>query len=220
MIYPDSSEWNPIRFAEQLFAHLLQAAEQPARWTTADHALTLGERTQALRCPACQTPYTHFLKTGRLGCQHCYSAFARRLLPEVIAYYHAGATYQGRPYGQSCAEEAMDQVADWPADQAVDQGADWVDERETGWVAERESDRPDEQASDRPEEQAAGVDPTSAAFDRPFTSGEAPEQVPETLEQARAALAEAVEREDYVTAAKLRDWIQAKQADPAPQGGI
>lgn len=47
-------------------------------------------RTHPARCPACQTSYADFKRSGRLGCPECYDVFSgpiKSLLPRI----HAGA---------------------------------------------------------------------------------------------------------------------------------
>jgi len=61
---------------------------------------------QALVCPNCKLTYAEFKATGRLGCAHCYVAFAERLQP-LIKRIHGATRHTGRaphPGGKSAAQ--------------------------------------------------------------------------------------------------------------------
>lgn len=57
---------------------------------------TPAEDRAAGQCLYCGASYRHFLATGRLGCGHCYDAFAEKLEP-LVESYHTGASAKRAP---------------------------------------------------------------------------------------------------------------------------
>ncbi len=57
------------------------------------------EKRLAGKCPDCGLTYEEFGKTGRLGCQHCYEAFAKLLLP-LIKRVQRSTTHTGKKPGK------------------------------------------------------------------------------------------------------------------------
>ncbi|MDD2240824.1 MAG: UvrB/UvrC motif-containing protein [Kiritimatiellae bacterium] len=60
--------------------------EQLNQLQTASGPATL---ERAVTCPVCGTTRTEILKTGRMGCDHCYEAFTAEMLPVVMSLQHA-----------------------------------------------------------------------------------------------------------------------------------
>lgn len=53
------------------------------------------EKRLAGKCPECGLTYEEFGKSGRLGCQHCYEAFSKLLLP-LIKRVQRSTTHTGK----------------------------------------------------------------------------------------------------------------------------
>ena len=53
--------------------------------------------SDAMRCSFCQSTLKDFRSTGRLGCAHCYSAFAHTLR-ELLRRVHGSSRHTGRRY--------------------------------------------------------------------------------------------------------------------------
>jgi len=54
-----------------------------------------GKQEHSLKCPACGLNYSDFKKTGRLGCDRCYSAFRKQLLP-LLKKIHSTTSHTGK----------------------------------------------------------------------------------------------------------------------------
>jgi protein-arginine kinase activator protein McsA len=54
----------------------------------------------AVQCPACGTRYSHFARTGRLGCPECYTAFAVQMR-QILRRIHGATRHKGKAPGQS-----------------------------------------------------------------------------------------------------------------------
>jgi len=50
---------------------------------------------RVLKCPACGFNYSDFRKKGRLGCNQCYTAFRRQLLP-LLKKIHGATRHTGK----------------------------------------------------------------------------------------------------------------------------
>lgn len=53
-----------------------------------------GEEARGRECPHCHTSWKDFKDTGRLGCSHCYQAFAPDL-NKIIKQFHGQDHHQG-----------------------------------------------------------------------------------------------------------------------------
>ena len=47
------------------------------------------EKKWAAQCPQCELTYDDFSKKGRLGCENCYSAFSKMLMPLIKRIHHS-----------------------------------------------------------------------------------------------------------------------------------
>ncbi len=61
-------------------------------------AETYDAETDALTCPACQSTYAEFRKSGRFGCSKCYTAF-RKPLESLLLKVHGNLQHAGRMPG-------------------------------------------------------------------------------------------------------------------------
>lgn len=59
------------------FGDLLASLTDPAK------VQPVGEKKIQTRCPGCGLTYEKFAKTGRLGCETCYSAFGKMIVPLI-----------------------------------------------------------------------------------------------------------------------------------------
>jgi protein arginine kinase activator len=71
------------------FLHAVQQQATPA----------MGDQT---RCGHCQTSLRDFRASGRLGCEHCYTAF-EGALRELLRRVHGAARHRGREYEEPLA---------------------------------------------------------------------------------------------------------------------
>ena len=53
------------------------------------------KQEHSLKCPACGLNYSDFKKTGRLGCDRCYAAFRKQLLP-LLKKIHGTIRHTGK----------------------------------------------------------------------------------------------------------------------------
>lgn len=61
-----------------------------------------GERSSGLdeKCPLCNMTKSEFLKTGKIGCPTCYSAFESSITP-LLKKIHSTTTHTGKVSGKS-----------------------------------------------------------------------------------------------------------------------
>lgn len=135
-------------------------------------------------CPACRMTYNEFLKYGKFGCQDCYKTFGLILDP-YLKKIHGGCIHLGkRPKHQE----------------------------ETVCIPEIGSKKETERGADASEKQAPIASKTAETH-----SGESHEKTEKTpateLEKLQLELKEAVAKEAYETAAKLRDKIRAMKKE-------
>ncbi|NLW89690.1 MAG: hypothetical protein GXY43_08265 [Clostridiaceae bacterium] len=146
------------------------------------------QKKHALRCARCNLTFDEFRKTGFLGCPYCYESFGTQLDP-VFCRTQMGKKHIGRKKGEK-----------------------------SGHIVRKQSDNPDHQAGEETFDKV--MIPTKSVGEEEVTAH--PIQ-PELMEMDRkhkamliskktAELNEAVEREDYLSAARLRDEISVLKA--------
>ena len=63
-----------------------------------------------VRCPTCEMSYEEFKKIGRLGCQHCYEAFAPQL-ERLLKRIHGADRHRGKgPLEMAQSAQAADEL--------------------------------------------------------------------------------------------------------------
>jgi len=155
------------------------------------------------RCIHCGLTFDEFRSGGRMGCGRCYAAFAHRLLP-LMKRIQSGDRHTGlRPTGATA--RVMEQDAAREAREAREAAARESRPEAPPTVKSRPRVRPGP---------PAGPPQAGSADAAPESAGPAEPGVPELREELRKA----VDREDYESAARLRDRIRAL-SEPADTPG-
>ena len=90
--------------------------------------LAAAEGDGGVRCPTCEMSYEEFKKIGRLGCPHCYDAFAAQL-ELLLKRIHGDDSHRGKgPLAQSAQaadelERLRDELAQAVAEEAFEEAA-------------------------------------------------------------------------------------------------
>ena len=181
------------------------------------------QRRRTTRCARCNLSFDEFRKTGFLGCPDCYEAFGTQLDP-VFCRTQMGKKHLGRKLGEKvkpsskkrAEEEACTQddriegiglsVCDSDApnlfskSDSADIGTNTSNTEFSGEVSSVSHAEPDPKAEshDHAEEKPAGSDELSSMEKKHRMA---------MLTHKTDELKAAVEREDYLTAARLRDEI-------------
>ena len=144
----------------------------------------------ALQCDQCKMTFEEFKKTGVMGCPHCYDAFASQMDP-VFCRTQMGKKHVGRKLGKKTIRAKEDGK----------EGLDFSSQRK----GEKQQDMPDSDLMKN------GIDHEMDEGVHELNSDELAALEKRHLEQLisekKQELARAVEAEDYLLAAKLRDEI-------------
>jgi protein arginine kinase activator len=62
---------------------------------TGEEAALVEQREESKTCPICGQTFRGFRESGRLGCRHCYDAFAEELAP-LLRKVQMGLTHHGK----------------------------------------------------------------------------------------------------------------------------
>ena len=143
-----------------------------------------------LQCDQCKMTFDEFKKTGVMGCPHCYDAFASQMDP-VFCRTQMGKKHVGRKLGKKTIRAKEDGK----------EGLDFSSQRK----GEKQQDMPDSDLMKN------GIDHEMDEGVHELNSDELAALEKRHLEQLisekKQELARAVEAEDYLLAAKLRDEI-------------
>ncbi|MBN1775156.1 MAG: UvrB/UvrC motif-containing protein [Clostridiales bacterium] len=157
------------------------------------------QKRRVTRCIRCNLSFDEFRKTGFLGCPDCYEAFGTQLDP-VLSRTQMGKKHIGRQLGVKTTRNARKNLKNEAEPKRV---------QLSGTVTDSDlSDPNDNEEANRSTETVE--DMTSKAQDKAESKElKAMEKSHRSMliNQKTQELHDAVDREDYLTAAKLRDEI-------------
>lgn len=148
------------------------------------------EKDNSITCPNCGMTFGEFTKIGKFGCPECYRTFGP-LIENEFKKFQADSHHIGKKYGESIENQQIEEVL----------GKDEKTEKPETGAAEQKESKADEtaEAADtgaKPDASAAGKD----------------EKKPSIAELEKRK-EEAVKREDYMEAARLRDEIRKARGE-------
>lgn len=164
-------------------------------------------RRRLYRCDQCGLTFDEFRKTGFLGCPNCYEVFGSQLDP-VFCRTQMGKKHLGRNLGSK--------IKSGPKKKPDDSEKCSLEERfgldlSAKGTIDSEQENKDESSSQATYAPTTQESVAAAMFSNPADSEEleALEKQHRSvlIQEKRAELTEAVENEDYLLAAKLRDEI-------------
>ncbi len=172
-------------------------------------------------CPSCGMTYNEFLKYGKLGCHDCYKTFGLILDPCLMEMQgssrHVGTAPEGQQVFVEIPELKPMEKAQKVQAQSGKQGA-----AQTGTPAVQSPEIPDDPkalasgtlANDRTSSSSGtqgSEQRTAAGHIGDVDAAQNPEDIRD-VGQLKKRLAEAIEREEYEEAAKIRDLIKSLDA--------
>jgi len=163
-------------------------------------------RRRVLRCPKCQLSFDQFRKEGFLGCATCYSTFGSQMDP-VFCRTQMGKKHIGRRLGEPTDPDKQRDLSESDRCTLKDQ-LDGIDSRDEylpdsmGMQDESALDSRHVEVSDHIE--SANLNDRRKRDTVDYIEKR---QADRQLERLKKALAKAIEIEDYLTAAKIRDQI-------------
>ncbi len=184
-------------------------------------------RQNSLRCPHCGLTFEAFLQEQKFGCATCYKAF-RQQLGSIWERVQRGEHYLGdgmlaiQDLDEMFGAKSADDELKAEEDEAVslvstaecaptEEGAPTEVEAPTEEASLGEIEPVDcDSSSDGSIEAAKAIQETPKKPSRPSAA----ELEQQAIEQLRAEQAEAIEREDYEEAARLRDAIRGLLGQP------
>lgn len=93
------------------------------------------KQEESLTCDQCGLTYSEFLRSGKLGCTHCYTAFAEQLKPMLLRVHgrnqHAGRVPENRKHErelEQCISQLKSRMDDAVAREDFEQAATLRDE--------------------------------------------------------------------------------------------
>lgn len=163
-------------------------------------------RRRILRCPKCQLSFDQFRKEGFLGCPTCYSTFGSQMDP-VFCRTQMGKKHIGRRLGEPTDPDKQTDLSEPDRCTLKDQ-LDSIDARDEflpdsmRMQGESALENRHIEVGDHTESEQTGDRKKNDSIDNIEKR-----QVERQLERMKKALGKAIEIEDYLNAAKIRDQI-------------
>lgn len=170
------------------------------------------DKDNAITCPNCGMTFGEFTKLGKFGCPECYRTFGP-LIENEFKKFQADSHHVGKKYHRSIEDQQIEDVLG--SDEKADAALQLTSAEKADDAAKKDiSAKGEKSAASAAKEKAqgtvkAGANTNAGASGDP--SGSKTDS--KAIEELERQKAEAVKREDYMEAARLRDAIRKARGE-------